>query len=371
METRNSISQEKMSELIQHLMTAISSCGLYSVEHPVVREFSERALGIIRESFAGDTLNIAVIGESVMFDDTPCLEKGTHISGFIRRLRKKKIDKIIVRKTPDIAELTKFVVGMASREKVTATPHISVGIIEIRVRGDDLGAAALLDSGIAKVKDVFLGASHFRKLDMVGLEDAVIDFLATLKKELNILRVVSPVKSHNEYTYVHATNVSVLTLFQAESLGLKGETLRDIGLAGLLHDVGKMFVSNFVLDKQGKLDAGEWNDIKTHPVHGALYLAKLPEVPSLASIVAFEHHMKYDGTGYPDTRRIGRKQHIISQMVAIADFFDALRTERPYRKPLEVPVILGMMKEATGKDFNPMLTENFISALSQVSNSSG
>ncbi|MDA8084804.1 MAG: HD domain-containing protein [Nitrospiraceae bacterium] len=358
---------DRISELISCLMTAISSCGLYSAKHPVVREFSARAFGIIEEFCSHGDVHVTLIGESVIFNDVPFIERKVHIVNFIRRLRRKKIDKIIFSKTPDLSEMDAFVIGMASGGKVPSTGHISVGVVEVRLKNPGDTADALLDGGLSRVRETFQGVSRFRELDMVGLEDAVIDFLGVLKKEMNILRIVGPVKTHNEYTYVHATNVSVLSIFQAERLGFPQETLRDIGLAGLLHDVGKMFVTNEVLDKKGKLDECEWTEMKKHPVYGALYLARLSEAPPLAAIVAFEHHMKFNGTGYPETKRTGKTQHIVSQIVAISDFFDALRTTRPYRKPLEVPAISRMMREGMGTDFNPVLVEKFLASLEQIS----
>jgi HD-GYP domain-containing protein (c-di-GMP phosphodiesterase class II) len=149
-------------------------------------------------------------------------------------------------------------------------------------------------------------------------------------------------------------------------LGFTGEAGRDIGLAGLLHDVGKLFVTNTILDKPGKLDPDEWHDMQQHPVYGAMYLSRMSAAPPLASIVAFEHHLKYDGSGYPDTKRRGKDQHFVSQIVSIADFFDALRTERPYRETLEVPLIAKIMREGAGKDFNPVLVGSFLSSLAAV-----
>jgi HD-GYP domain-containing protein (c-di-GMP phosphodiesterase class II) len=226
-----------------------------------------------------------------------------------------------------------------------------------------------MDEGIGKIKEAYQGVSHFRNLDMVGLEDAVINFVSTLKRESNVLRIISPVKSYNEYTFVHAANVSVLTLFQAETLGLRGENLHNAGLAGLLHDLGKLFVSNEILDKQGKLDSGEWCTMKKHPVFGTMHLSKIPDVPPIAKIVAFEHHVKFNGLGYPETKKSSRKQHLVSQMVAISDFFDALRTERPYRKAVNVPTIAGLLHEGAGTDFNPILVDSFLSSLKNVSDS--
>ena len=76
--------------------------------------------------------------------------------------------------------------------------------------------------------------------------------------------------------------------------------------------------------------------------------------------------MKFDGTGYPDTHRRGKRQHIVSQLVAIADFFDAMRTERPYRKTVDLQAIVLLLKETAGKDFNPLLINNFLKALNGI-----
>jgi len=201
---------------------------------------------------------------------------------------------------------------------------------------------------------------------MVSVENAVLGFITVLKREANILRIKSQVKSYSEYTYVHASNVSVLSVFQAESLGLKGDILYEIGIAGLLHDVGKMFVSKDILDKDSGLSHSEWDLMKRHPIYGATYLSTLKDAPKLAVVAAFEHHMKFDGSGYPDTRKRGKKQHVVSQILAVADFFDALRTERPYRNALGIATIIKLMKDVSGKDLNPFLVDSFVTSLKRI-----
>lgn len=359
--------QTKVSEFVSHVMTALSGCTLYSQQHPVFAEFAEKANALLEDLFVEGSVSFLMIGESLIVNDTPFLEKGFSVANFLKRLRKKKIEKIVIRKGTDSEEFRQFLAGLASRGEVAPSSNISVGIVEIKLKSSGIDAAALLNKGVSKVKGSFQGVSRFRQLDMVSLEDAVLDFISTLKKEINVLRIVSPVKSYSEYTYIHATNVAVLTLFQAEALGIRGEDLHDIGLAGLLHDVGKMFVPGEVLEKKSALTPEEWLEMKKHPVHGAIYLSRMKDVPPLAPIVAFEHHMKYNGSGYPDTKRMSRKQHIVSQMVTIADFFDALRTERPYRKPLDVRTVTGLLKEGANKDFNPELVGSFLSGLARVS----
>jgi HD-GYP domain-containing protein (c-di-GMP phosphodiesterase class II) len=357
---------KRVSKFISRIMVAASNCTLYSSEHPVVGEFSEEAFHILEDLYEDESMSFTLLGESLIANNTPLTETGMYITNFIRRLRRKGIEKIIIRKGLDIEELRRFITGIASKEKVLSTPHISVGMVEVRLKTEDYDIGTLMSEHISKVREVYQGISKFKSLDMVGLEDAVIGFISTLKREANVLRIISPVKSYSEYTYVHATNVSVLTIFQAESMGIKGETLYDIGLAGLLHDVGKIFVAKEVLEKQASLDQYEWNLMKMHPVHGAVYLSTLPEIPKLALVATFEHHMKFNGGGYPDTKRRGKRQHIVSQIVTIADFFDALRTERPYKKAFEIKTIVEIMEEATGKDINPFIAENFFDALRRV-----
>jgi HD-GYP domain-containing protein (c-di-GMP phosphodiesterase class II) len=197
---------------------------------------------------------------------------------------------------------------------------------------------------------------------MSEIEDMVGRFVATIGREMGILKLLSPVKSYSNYTYVHSINVSILSIFQAETLDMSGKLVHDIGLAALLHDMGKLFIPQNILEKKGALDEGEFAAMGNHPALGAAYLARVSGIARLAPIVAFEHHRKYDGTGYPKLKMGEKKQHPGSQMVAIADVFDALRSWRPYRKSLEMEAVLAIMKNGAGTDFNPFLVDNFISA---------
>ena len=355
---------EKILEIISDIMTAVSNCLLYSKEHPASLYLSEKAVGIIEELYQDDALSFTVLGDSLLVNMVPLAEKSLHVNGFIKKLRRKGIERIIVSKGITAEELKNFIAELACYDKITGDyPHISSGVIEVKLKTEGYSIPAIMAENKLKVKEVYQGLSRFKRLDMVGLEDVVISFISTLKKEANILSLISPVKSYSEYTYTHTTNVSVLSIFQAEFMGLKGEILHDIGIAGLLHDVGKMFVSKEILEKHGKLDDSEWAEIKKHPAHGAMYLASLPELPKIAMIAAYEHHMKFDGSGYPPGRQKNRTQHIISQIIAVSDFFDALRTERSYRSSLEVSDIIMLLQDRSGKDFNPILIDNFVLAL--------
>jgi HD-GYP domain-containing protein (c-di-GMP phosphodiesterase class II) len=345
----------------------MSQCSLYSKNHPAVTELSEKAFDLLNELFIKDSLDITHLGGKLILNENPIPEKGTYMENFARRMKTKGIDKIIFRGGISIEELVSFISCMASKnEKPVGTEHVTIGIVQVKVKESEDDASAIMRAGISRVKDVYHEFTRTKRLDMVGLEDAVLGFLSALKKEANVLRLVSPIKSHSEYTYIHASNVAVLTLFQTQYLGLRDEGLRETGYAGLLHDIGKLFVSKDIIEKQAKLNEAEWKEMKRHPVDGAIYLASISDVPHLAVIAAFEHHLKFDGSGYPDTRWRSRKQHIISQIVALSDFFDALRAERPYRKGIELQSLIDLIQGGAGKDFNPLLADNFIGALKKA-----
>ncbi len=356
---------EKFSEFISCVMTAMSYYYLYSKELPAFTEFACKAVNLLDNLYAEDMVSITLLGGDLIFNDTPVTVKGVHIENFMKKLRAKGIERIIIKRGVSTEGIKRFILEMGSRDKtMNSSDNILLGTVQVRFRAE--GDSILIKENISHLRDVYDGLSRFKSIDMIGLEDVVMGFIAALKREAHVLRLVSPLKSYSEYTYVHAANVSVITIFQAESLGLKGEDLRDAGLAGLLHDVGKVFVAKAVLEKQARLDESEWNDMKRHPIYGAMSLSILADVPRLAVIAAFEHHMRFDGSGYPDTKKRGKRQHIISQMVAIADFFDALRTERPYRRAIEVSDIAELLKAAAGKDFNPLLVDNFLGSLKKL-----
>jgi len=254
-----------------------------------------------------------------------------------------------------------------------ASPHIITGQVDLstgRLKAECAYTEEDLDSfkaeQIERLKVIYENIAPFKQLPMNELEEIVARFVATLSREISVLKLLTPIKSYSNYTYVHSINVAILSIFQAESLGLEGKLLHDIGLAALLHDVGKLFIDKDILEKQGPLDEQEFAAMTRHPAYGAAYLARIEGIARIVPIVAFEHHQKYDGTGYPKRKTGGSKQHTGSQMVAVSDVFDALRSWRPYRKSLEMDEVLMLMQKGIGADFNRHLVENFINAFQKA-----
>ena len=358
-------------EFITSLVIAISNCSLYSKEHETFDDFAKKAFTMLNACI-NDRFVIMHIDNELIVNDKPLREAGIHKHSLISRFKRKGISRVDFLPGVTLAEIKQFIADMAQGggKGLRDYPHIVTGSVDVNIKASmndgDGEANHSASEQVEKVKDIFNSVSHFKQMNIVGLEDMVGNFVTTFKREATILKLLCPVKSFDEYTYTHAANVAVLTIFQAETLGVEEEILREIGIGALLHDTGKMYVSKDILDKKGKLDDNEFAEIKKHTLFGARYLAKIDGLTRLAPIIAFEHHLKYDASGYPKCAINKRKQHIFSQIVAIADFFDALRSNRPYRAGMDMQEIFVLLKKGAGTDFNPFLVDSFISSIQKA-----
>jgi putative nucleotidyltransferase with HDIG domain len=153
-------------------------------------------------------------------------------------------------------------------------------------------------------------------------------------------------------------NVSILTMGQARGLGIDGARLREFGLAALMHDIGKVHTPNEILNKPAKLTDEEFTILKRHTIDGAEILRKTPEMPTLAPVVAFEHHLRADGTGYPPAVRT--QLNLGTSLAGIADVYDAMRGGRVYQPAFPTDRILAVLKGNDGTQFDQNLVRRFV-----------
>jgi putative nucleotidyltransferase with HDIG domain len=173
---------------------------------------------------------------------------------------------------------------------------------------------------------------------------------------------LTSIKAHDSYTFSHMVNVSLLTMAQARTLGISGSLLREFGVAGLMHDIGKVKTPPEILNKPGRLTDEEMKVVKRHVVDGAQILRHTPDMPALAPVVAFEHHLGQHLKGYPEGIG-GRKLNLCTMLVSISDVFDALRTNRAYRDGLPSDRVRAMLAEQSGTAFEPTLLRRFITLM--------
>ncbi|HEY6092789.1 MAG TPA: HD domain-containing phosphohydrolase [Gemmatimonadales bacterium] len=171
-------------------------------------------------------------------------------------------------------------------------------------------------------------------------------------------------KEFDQYTTTHSLNVAVLSMALAEFIGLAGADVRGVGLAGLMHDIGKIKIPLEVLTKPGKLTDEERLLMNEHPVAGARMLLDVEQNLDLAAVVAYEHHIMINGGGYP-TLHYPRDCHQASKLVHVCDVYDALRTKRPYRDAWSFDKTLGYLDERSGLEFDPELCASFTRMMRQ------
>ena len=159
------------------------------------------------------------------------------------------------------------------------------------------------------------------------------------------------VDAKSPYTSGHSKRVAMLTELIAGELGLGADRKRRLVRAALLHDIGKLGVSNEILDKPGKLNPDEWAAIKKHPDMGAAILFRIEAFRSLA-LIARDHHEKLDGSGYPRGLS-GDQIDLDTRIVTVADIFDALTAERPYRPAMPATDALAILEKDVGTALDP------------------
>ncbi len=169
------------------------------------------------------------------------------------------------------------------------------------------------------------------------------------------------VEAKDPYTNGHSERVGHFSEWLADSIDLPEAQTRTLVLACRIHDIGKIGVTEKILHKPGKLERDEETIIRQHPVTGETIIRPLKGLEEVARIIR-HHHERYDGTGYPD-RLKGDSIPVESRMMAIADCYDAMTTRRPYRKPLPEEVVLRELKENRGSQFDPHLTDSFLTLL--------
>ncbi|MGE5761823.1 MAG: HD-GYP domain-containing protein [Gemmatimonadota bacterium] len=192
---------------------------------------------------------------------------------------------------------------------------------------------------------------------------AIVD--QVLNNESSLLGLTT-LRDYDEYTFVHSVNVCIFAVALGRKLGLTKLQLYDLGIAALFHDVGKSRVPLEVLNKEGGLSEDEWRILQAHPWLGVLTLFGLRgygEIPYRGMVVAFEHHMKTDLTGYPKSIR-PRTLSIFSKIVAVADGFDAATSRRVYQTvPIQPDQVLKEMWENPRRGYDPVVVKAFINLI--------
>ncbi len=215
---------------------------------------------------------------------------------------------------------------------------------------------------ISVAKSILQNAHAGKAVNFRRAKRAVQTMVDVATEDEFFLLALSSIKNYDEYTYNHSANVSVLSITFGQHLGMSKKLLGSLGMAALLHDVGKTDVPKEVLNKAGKLTAEEFAEMRRHPMLGVKRLLRSGDASEMlmrAIVVAFQHHKRVDLHGYPETKE-AREIDWCSKIVSIVDCYDALTTPRIYRKrSYSAAEALGIMLDDAGTAFDRLLLYKF------------
>jgi putative nucleotidyltransferase with HDIG domain len=363
------------------LTQALSTMSLYGDDHPATTRGVEGALDRLRElQEPNPKLQFTFLSGEVLFGSEVVHElEGWEWSS---RLVKAGVERIEFLSPVELDHFGRFLTHLAVRLGIR--PGSSADIWQMGESSIRYGQVALEQGQVLRLEPAMPVAAltytlreERETMDWVHQEiqngaripmveaDAVVRSLSiAMHAERAMVLPLLQLKEFDQYTTTHSMNVSVLAMALGEYLDLGGATVRALGVAGLLHDLGKTCIPRDILVKPGKLTDAERVVVREHPIVGARMLLASPEPMELAAVVAYEHHVMLDGGGYP-TLHDARGAQYASMVVHVCDVYDALRTNRPYREAWESERALAYIKDRAGVEFDPGIAHAFIAMMRQ------
>lgn len=368
---------ELFLDLAHQLMAAQQVAAMYPERHPrvdaAVAELHARVADLVRD---GSEIRIALAEQELVVDDAPVPLDSDVLRRLAQVMARQGATRIVVAPGVRDWELSALVEALSTSAEVLSAAGGIARLLEARgVRHVAAGPARLatgVDAGpsrpLAAAWDIYsAGLTAVRRLRS-RLDEGITPqamqeatrlaaaLAGTVQQHPDVFILLQQLKVHDEYTYTHSLNVTMLSLVIAQGLDVPAEHHADIALAALLHDIGKELVPSHVLNKPGRLTDEEWQVMQRHSADGAKMLLRSAEAGGLPVVVAYEHQLAYENDN-PDHGRW--PLHFVSQLVCIPDVYDALRSHRPYRAALPSEVAMRIMEQEVEDKFDADLFAGF------------
>jgi len=331
-------------ETLRRFAASLRGAQLYAPSHPLVAHnvaaFSE-TLAIVH-GYA-EVVTIGLVGDEIVVDELPLAKTSTAMANVLKRLRDEGVERISFDRGVTLAELSDTVHHLSANaglqdadtglpwleRNADRVPHVHVGGLAVEKRlesasPDMLAVREMYRNSVSTAESIWDSLVQSDAADSNVVQHLVNDLAQAVTSSRTALLALTALKTYDNYTFTHMVNVAILVMAQARSLGVEGAMLREFGVAGLMHDIGKVRTPLEILNKPGSLTDEEFAIIKRHPIDGATILRRMDDTPPLAAVVAFEHHIRTDGRGYPagvvrETLNVG------TQLTAVAAVYDAMR----------------------------------------------
>ena len=369
-------------DIINHLSVILRTAQIHDAANIAVTSAIEKYLALINPlTDAEDVITLELVGEYFFINDTRVRYSLEYLLSFdylVREFRKREIGKVVFKDVISAEDVRIFLKAFIAagysetpydvmNEKMAASDHIDVDRLRKIAEGEAVDTRKVVKkayyNAVSFTKGVMTKIKAGEKVNIKKAKRIVESMVDHILEEEKLLLGMTAIKDYDEYTYNHSVNVSILSIALGQRLGLSKKMLTELGLVALFHDIGKIEIPAEILNKATNFNDDEWKLIKKHPAWGVKALLKLKGMDHSSirsAIVAFEHHMNYDLSGYPKVRSYPELD-FYSRLVSLADQYDAMTSSRVYsRIPLAPDKALSIMMERSTTQLDPLLFKFFI-----------
>ncbi|MDP1809343.1 MAG: HD-GYP domain-containing protein [Actinomycetota bacterium] len=372
-----------VKKIVSSLMACSKTISFYPMGHPQTQnEIEQLWEHIVAFLKSKPQLVLSFSAGEIFFEHDLLVEESLSCATLIKTCANKKINRIAFLSGLTQGELAGFLSlltkenGPEGADLARALAQAEISHIEVKrllsvesEHGDATSRANPLQRherqynvAVTGLSEIFDQAGDDRPV-AIDRVDAIVEWLVgSLGTGDSTILALTALKEHDEYTCHHSINVAMLAVALAHRLGLNRQRLVWLATGALLHDIGKVNIPKEIINKPGRLTAEEWRLMKRHPIESTQILSGLPSLEPSALIVAFEHHIGYDLSGYP-VRAEGRTPHLFSRIVQIADTYDGLTSRRSYHEPSLPTEALNYMLCVMPQAFDPALLNLFVKSL--------
>jgi putative nucleotidyltransferase with HDIG domain len=375
----------KIESCFKDLISCLQTARLYPSWHPEFKKAIEKAFLNLQEALAErQDVVLGIVGEELAFDKEIFFELSKTVKPIILYLKDRGIERIEFYRGLKIEELGKFITFLTARKEELkheppeelallgiknivagkikvqgAAPTISAGETGMGDVGKVVSYLSTYEETLGKVGDSLEKVLNQEEIDHLALRFTIGNVLENLVGRYQEFLNFATIKRYDLRTYSHIINVSILSMYFASKVGFSKEQVLEIGIAALFHDIGKLYISRRILKKPSRLTDEEFTAIKSHVVVGAEILLKyVDNLGVLPAVVCFEHHLKFNLSGYPKIT-YPQKPHTASLIVTICDVYDALSQRRNYKNDYPPKMIYDLMMGEKGTTFEPRLLDIF------------
>lgn len=216
----------------------------------------------------------------------------------------------------------------------------------------------LKNKAVSSAKSFFHLTSHSRSEEFAILQALVFEIVENILSDENLIYNLIDLKLFDDYTYHHSVNVAVLSIILGVNIGLTKEELKELGVSAIIHDIGKVFVPASLLNKQGTLTDDEFETMKLHVQEGVKFASEGLRLSKKVCEGIADHHEKWDGSGYPCGKK-GSDISLFGRIISVADVYDALASNRPYRAIVNASDVFEYVISMSGSHFDPLVVGVF------------